>query len=424
MDPGLRRDDELGESRMTLFPKTDELLDLPNGADWLNAVRSGGAARYAALGMPTPRLESWKYTDLRPFHGITPAVVDAEPVPAPLVAGGIRLVFVDGALDSGLSSGTVPSGVFAGSIHAGNAKAMLARVAPQEQAVEALNTALFSDGLALFVPAGVTLEPPVEVCFTGMARSHVRLLVILSDNAAATLIERHEGTGSSTVVSEIELGSGARLRHYRLQDAGNAAVLLATGGVKLAKGSLYDGFSLTTGGRLSRHQVKAELTGPGAEVRLNGAHVLAGNAHADTTTEIVHAAPQCRSRETYRHVMDGTSRSVFQGKIYVAEGAQKTDGFQLNQSLMLSPTAEVNAKPELEIYADDVKCSHGATSGRLDADALFYLRSRGLPEALARQMLIEAFIGSSIDLIEDEAVRSAFRQHASRVLDTPEEVDS
>jgi Fe-S cluster assembly protein SufD len=155
------------------------------------------------------------------------------------------------------------------------------------------------------------------------------------------------------------------------------------------------------------------LTGPNASVHLNGAHVLSGSSHADTTTEIRHLAPHCASRETYRHVMDGASRSVFQGKIFVAEGAQKTDGFQLNQSLMLSPEAEVNAKPELEIYADDVKCSHGATSGRLDADALFYLRSRGIPLVEARALLIDAFIGSAIDLIADEGVREAFRARAS-----------
>jgi Fe-S cluster assembly protein SufD len=185
-------------------------------------------------------------------------------------------------------------------------------------------------------------------------------------------------------------------------------MLLAASFVQLDRDATYKSFALTTGAALSRHQISATLTAPGGEVHLDGVHVLGGEAHADTTTFIDHAAPHCASRETYRQVLDGHARGVFQGKILVRPQAQKTDGFQLNQALMLSDTAEINAKPELEIYADDVKCSHGATSGRLDDEALFYLRSRGIPEAEARQMLVQAFIGATLDLIEHEEIRAAF----------------
>ncbi len=415
---------------MTL-PFADQLEHLPESPAWLTELRQKAASTYRETGLPTPRNESWKYTNLAPvlipllsrdsIDGSGPATI-----PDPLVPGSARAVFIDGvySLEHSDLAPVISSDVgiwdMAGDSQAGVNKNWVGNFGLEEQSIGALNTALFVDGLRIISPFDKTVETPIEICFvsSGKADWHAKLDVSINPNTTMCLIERHVGTGSfvGTIASEIKISDGATLNHYRLQQVGPEAIVLATSAVQVEHKSLYDTFSLTTGGRLSRHQVRVDMPCPDSEVRLNGAHVLSGNSHADTTTEIRHMYPNCRSRETYRHVMDGTSRSVFQGKIFVAQDAQKTDGFQLNQSLMLSSTAEVNAKPELEIYADDVKCSHGATSGRLDEDALFYLRSRGIPHDEARQMLIGAFIGSSIDLVENETVRDAFRAHAASVL--------
>ena len=394
---------------LSQLPVSVSLDTLPEAPAWARALRRQGGEHFNRVGLPTRKLESWRYTSLPTQSG---AAGTSGAIPAPLISNASRFVFVNGVLDRGLSSpGELPEGAIAGAIDDMDLQGRLGSLALLEEPVTALNTALFSGGFALVVPKGVALASPVEILFhTTGGNVNTRLLVLVEDGAEAVLVERHSGAGAHTLVSEISVGANARLGHYRLQSAVEGTIRLATSTVQLQRDSTYDAFAATSGSALTRHQVKATLAGPGATVHLNGVHALDGGGHADTATEIVHAVPHCASRETYRHVVDGNSRSVFQGKIYVAKDAQKTDGFQLNQSLMLSPNAEVDAKPELEIYADDVKCSHGATSGKLDEEALFYLRSRGLPEGQARAMLIEAFLGSAIDLIAVETVREAFRK--------------
>ena len=357
------------------------------------------------------RTESWKYTslDFLKSRAAMPADADAV-VPESVLRGACRMVFVGGVFDAAHSSTDCPQGVTHG---------LMRQQGEGGHPVMQLNNAGARDGAIVRIAPGAVPELPVELVFCGAdGLVHNQISIELGDEAQLTIVEDHDYQGACnvTTVARISLGDGASLRHYRLHSAGAEVVSLSTGAVTLGRDAHYNSFALTLGGQLTRHQVLATMTAPGAHLELNGAHVLDGDSHADTTTEIRHMAPHCASRETYRHVMDGTSRSVFQGKIYVAQDAQKTDGFQLNQSLMLSAQAEVNAKPELEIYADDVKCSHGATSGRLDEDALFYLRSRGLPQAEARAMLVEAFIGSAIDLISDEPVREAFRAVATSAL--------
>jgi Fe-S cluster assembly protein SufD len=281
----------------------------------------------------------------------------------------------------------------------------------------ALNAMLAEDGAVITCTAAPAVGARLQIVSLGAATGerpaafHPRNLVHVADGAALTLFDASHGDGATpylnNTVSEITLGAGARLTHIRLQAEAASAFQVSTTHVQVAAGAEYDGFVLAVGARLARNEVHATLAGPGAIAHLNGAQLGDGARHVDTTTVITHAAPACASRQTYKSVLAGRSRAVFQGKIHVHQVAQKTDGYQMNQALLLSPEAEIDAKPQLEIYADDVKCSHGATVGELDADQLFYLRSRGLPAPEARAMLIEAFLADALDAVKDEALRSA-----------------
>jgi Fe-S cluster assembly protein SufD len=242
---------------------------------------------------------------------------------------------------------------------------------------------------------------------------HPRVLILAGRNSHATVVESHVGLGDrpyfSNLVSEVTLREGAVLGHYKLQNEQPGAFHLAATQVRLDSRSTYDGFVLSLGARLSRNEIRAHLGGGEIECRLNGAYAVAGDQHVDNTTFIDHAAPGSRSREVYKGVLDETARGVFQGKILVRPHAQKTDGHQLNRALLLSRGAEVDSKPELEIYADDVKCSHGAAIGEIDEDQLFYLRARGIDRMTARAILVEAFLGEVLDEIRLDAAREAYR---------------
>ena len=390
----------------------DQLAAIPQG----DVQRHAAAAKFTALGLPTVRDEGWKYTSLGVLQGRSSGLPEANTtVPPPLVEGACRFVLVDGIVRDDLST-ALPHGLTV------EHEPLPYHASLEAHAIAHLNMALRRSSVTLRIADDAVVTTPLEVVFVGSnaAVAHTAFSVIAGHNGRATIIERHacHGTFTGSMLSRIEVGAGASLKHYRLHESASQAVSLALGTVDLARDATYEAFSLNTGGQVTRHQTIACFHGEGGHLELNGAHVVDGDSHIDTTTEIRHMVPHCSSRETYRHVMDGNGRSVFQGKIFVAEGAQKTDGFQLNQSLMLSPNAEVNAKPELEIFADDVKCSHGATSGRLDAEALFYLRSRGLGEAEARALLVQAFIASAVDLISDEAVRGAFTDRAAQAWET------
>ena len=211
-------------------------------------------------------------------------------------------------------------------------------------------------------------------------------------------------------MTSVSVADGATLTHVRLQEEGPEAFHVSTTFAEIAEQATYDAFVLTLGARLARTEVHARLAGAGGTVHLNGAQLLGGLQHGDITTVVAHDAPGCASRQTVKNVLDGRSRGVFQGKIEVARVAQKTDGYQMNQALLLSPTAEIDCKPQLEIYADDVKCSHGATVGELDADQLFFLRSRGIPLAEARAILVRAFLADALGLIDDEVTRGVLER--------------
>jgi Fe-S cluster assembly protein SufD len=383
------------------------------------AVRDAAALVLREHGWPTPRDEAWHYTNIRPlagldFHeavagtdmgarliGLLPAVV------------GPRLIFVDGRFSSELS--VLPQDIEIGSFSGEGGFGMLAR--PARDRLVALNTMLAEDGAVIDVPAGFDGGFLMLAHLTsGRHRrvgSHPRHRVRLGAGAKLVLLEVSAGEGEylHNPVIEIEVAERAQLTHGRLQQDSREAFHLGTIYVDVAAEGVYDGFSLALGGRLGRTEIHARLGGAKAAVHLNAAQIMGGTQLSDFTTAIAHDAPNCASRQTVKSVLTGKSRAVFQGRIEVARIAQKTDGYQMNQALLLSPDAEINSKPELEIYADDVKCSHGATVGALDPEQLFYLRSRGIPADAARMMLVRAFLNDAFDAVSHDGLRAVF-EHA------------
>lgn len=409
------------------------------GLPWLDGLRREGLDRFSGLGFPTPRTEAWKYTNLRDLTrtafvpaAAKPAIgLDLLPTVVPPGESPHRLVFVDGQLRADLCSvADLPEGVVLSGLaaalerHPDLVATHLGQVNPEDGGpMHALNTAFLADGLVLALEPGVRLERVVEAVFVGVGADrptmhHPRILIVAGNGSEATVVEHHVGLGTGTyfsnVVTEIVAGDGARLHHYKIQAEGAEAFHVSTLLARLDAGASYDNFVLTMGGRLSRNELRPVLAGSGVECRLSGAYMVTGTQHADTTTVIDHAQPRCTSREVYKGVIDGAARAVFQGKIVVRPDAQKTDGYQLNRALLLSDAAEIDSKPELEIHADDVKCSHGATAGELDEDQLFYLRARGIDAVSARNLLVEAFLLEALDEIRVETVRDAF---AGRVRD-------
>jgi Fe-S cluster assembly protein SufD len=402
--------------------------------DWLSALRDAGRARFGEAGLPTQRQEIWKYTGLNRLKALTfePSVPSAVASPAtePLIDGAHRLVFVNGRFDGGRShTHALPGNVVLASLAdilrdkpnllEGRLGAM---AAIDRLPMAALNTAWIEDGLVLVVPRGVAVDGVIEAVFlsTGEAPvAHPRMLVALGDMAEAVLVERHlggAGGGFTNQVAEIALGEGATFRHYVQHAEPMVSTALETVTVTVGRDASYRSFGLAAGGGLVRREIEVALRQPGGFAQVDGAYLVDGERHADTTVLIDHQADHCASRQTQKGVIDDDGRAVYQGKILVRPHAQKTDGYQLSQTLLLSRGAEADVKPELEIHADDVKCSHGATVGRLDADALFFLRARGIPETEARALLIQGFIGGVLDEIDRPEVREAFGKAASSWL--------
>jgi Fe-S cluster assembly protein SufD len=383
------------------------------------AVRAAAAGLLRDAGLPGRREEAWKYTNLRQlaeatFHEPLTRLDDCAELLArlpPLDAP--RLVFVDGRFRAELSD--VPDGVSFGQFADTGDFGTLAH--PERERMVALNTMLAEDGASIAVAEGVDagLLQLISLASEAAGRIiafHPRHAVRLARGARLTLLEISLGTGIylHNPVSELHVAEDAVLAHVRLQDEARGAFHIATSYAEVAAGGTYDSFTLSLGARLARSELHARLAGAGATVHLNGAQLLSGNQVADITTVVRHDAPGCASRQTVKNVLAGRARGVFQGRIEVARIAQKTDGYQMNQALLLSPEAEIDCKPELEIFADDVKCSHGATVGELDADQLFYLRSRGVPEAEARAMLVRAFLAEALDAVANIAAREVLER--------------
>lgn len=396
-------------------------------------LRAQGRARFAAVGLPTIKNEAWRYTNLRDLAklAVTTASGDAPIDRLPTVRAegqsGPRLVFVDGRFRADLSTADgLPDGVlltdFASACqsHSDLIADHLGRLASAEdRPLVALNSADLTDGVVLHVASGVSLDAPIELVFVSVGRdgattaSHPRALIVLEAGARAVLVEHHVSQGGNATLSnhvaEITVGEGATLHHCKAQRENAASFHLSHIAASVAAGGCYDNFILTIGARLSRNEVVSALNGGDARTHVSGGYMVRGNQHADISTIIDHAQPNGTSREVYKGVIDDSARAAFQGKIIVRPQAQKTDGHQLNRALLLSDSAEIDAKPELEIHADDVKCSHGCTAGELDDAALFYLRARGIDKETARGLLIGAFLSDVLDEIAEAPIREAFQ---------------
>jgi Fe-S cluster assembly protein SufD len=247
-----------------------------------------------------------------------------------------------------------------------------------------------------------------------------RLVIDVKEGESITIVENHSGTGAywKNMVVQINLGKNSKLHHYRVIEESHQGVSTIFTHAKIAKGATYEAFSYIGGSGFIRNQIHTEITGSNAHCGLSGVNLLSGEQHADTTITIEHQAPHCTSNQTYKSVIKDKAHGVFQGKVHVYQAAQKTDGYQLSNALILSPFAEMDTKPELEIYADDVKCSHGATTGRLDDEPMFYMRSRGIPEDIAKALLIEAFCTQSLDTITDADFAQDIKERIGQWLTT------
>jgi Fe-S cluster assembly protein SufD len=403
------------------------------GDGWLRRERADALARFAESGLPGVREESWKYTDLRGlakqrFTTGQPLALDAAAMRGFLPAGldAHRLVFVNGQYAPALSDiGTLPRGVSLGPLSAmlphpddGLRSQLNATVNGSRTALTDLNTAFLSDGLYLQLADGTALERPLHLLFIASGSggmSHLRNLIRLGRGSEAKVIEHYVGTddvqGLTTAITEVQAGPGARLLRSKLQQASAGSFHIGGFYLDQARDSHALLHAVDLGGRLVRNDTHSRLAGTGAEVQLHGIYAPTGRQHMDNHTQIDHLQPQGTSRETYRGVLDGHGRGVFNGKIVVHKDAQKTDSAQSSAALLLSKTAEVDAKPELEIYADDVKCAHGATVGQLDENAVFYLQSRGVDEAGARSILTYSFADEVIRRLDIQALRRHIESH-------------
>lgn len=359
-------------------------------------------------GLPHRGIEAWHYTSLRALEDIDFA--EAAPLGeaeaqtllrnlVPDLTDGPRVIFVNGFFVPSLSN--LPDGVTVET-----REAVLAETHP----LTLLNAALGRGGVSFHIPEGVDAGDLAIVSLSSAEHpvsTHLRHEISLAPGAQLTLREVHVGQGSylSNPVLRFDVSKDASLRHVKLQAESDTSFHLAFVEGEVAEGGTYDSFTLTLGARLARHEVRCAMLGLHGNVHINAAQILDGERHADLTSLITHAAPHCNSRQTVKNVITDAAHAVFQGKIEVERIAQKTDGYQMNQALLLSDRAQIDSKPELEIYADDVKCSHGATVGALDDEQLFYLRSRGIPEIEAKAILVRAFLGDALDLVVDDELR-------------------
>jgi Fe-S cluster assembly protein SufD len=403
------------------------------GPAWLLEARRDALRRFEQLGFPTPKNEDWHFTSVAPiaeagFATLRAASGDvrADELAPYLFADWPTIVFVNGRHAPELSTPAerLPEGVRVASLSAalrGEAglddllDRHLTRVANgEDHTFTALNTALMTDGAVVHVGKEMVVDAPLHLLFVSDANAargatHPRTLVVAERHSKAAVVESYVGLGEASyftnAVTEVVVDDGATLQHYRLQRESPRAFHVATTEVRQGRDSHFVDFVLTMGGALSRSNVYTLLGGEGCGATLNGLYLLSGEQHGDHQTRIEHAEPNCFSRELYKGLLDGSSHGVFNGKVFVRPDAQKTDGKQENNNLLLSDTARVDTKPQLEIFADDVKCTHGATVGRLDETALFYMKSRGVNATVARQLLTYAFAADVLETIELDAMR-------------------
>lgn len=366
-----------------------------NDSSELAAIRQAGVDYVTQHGLPTPKLEGWKYTNIIPavrgFDRLGTVRVSSNAVPGVIVQPLVKSVIEQDWVKNLICHSK------AGTDY--NVNPILWHLANM----------YFRDGVSIDVPANTVVKEPLEIlmeCDDG-AFYVVHTAIRVGVNASLTIIEDHRGKGKfwKNRLSHITVEPGGHLTHIRIQEDSKDAVYTQNTQVTVAKDGHYNAVALYTGAAISRNQIHVLLTEPGALCHLNGASLMRGKQHSDTTILVEHMAPHCESNQNMRTILDDQAHGVFQGKVHVHQIAQKTDGYQLSKAILLSEGAEMDTKPELEIYADDVKCSHGATTGRLEDEPMFYMRSRGIPEEQARALLIESFVAEIFDEVKGEETR-------------------
>lgn len=428
---------EVKEAKNTYLAQYEQFERELNGdPPWLRRIRKAAIARFGELGFPSARNEDWKFTNVAPLArtsferiGLGKAKKQELFHSEADLPDGPRLVFVNGQLLPGvLSREGVPEDVFVGSLsHALETEpdlveCYLARYARHEEhPFTALNTAFLKEAAVICLPRGKVLEKPIHVVFVaaipgnGHFVLYPRLLVVAGENSQLTLVEHHvaaaQGTYFTNAVTEIVAGPSAVVEHCKLQRESPEAFHIAATQIHQDRGSKVTSHYIGLGGSLVRNEVRVLLDGEGCEATVNGLYMATGMQHMDNFTAIDHAKPHCASHELYKGILGGKAHGVFNGKILVRQDAQKTDAKQTNQTLLLSDEATINTKPQLEIFADDVKCTHGATVGQLDAEALFYLQTRGIGEQEARSLLTYAFANDIVSRIKVEAIRDQLERH-------------
>jgi Fe-S cluster assembly protein SufD len=404
---------------------------------WLQSLRESSFAQFERAGFPNIKQEEWKYTNVTSI-----AKADFAPV---LVSNGTeltrdrglaaliyeearqsRLVFVNGMLRRELSSlEGIPAGVIISdldeALQSSQDEVTIREHLEQypyaeDSGFSALNTALFTRGLFLRIPRGLNIEAPIHLLFVGESQegktppaAFPRVLIVAEANSAATIIESYASPNTAVYLTnaivDLAVGDGARIQHYKIQRESTGAFHVATTRARLGADASYNTTTINFGAALSRHDIDVRMDHEGAECSVDGLYMVDGSQHTDTHSVIDHRQPHCTSHQLYKGILDGKSRAVFNGKVFVRHGAQQTDAQQTNKNLLLSKEARVDTKPQLEIFADDVKCTHGAAVGQLDEEELFYLESRGINPGLARNMLTYGFAGEVIERIGIESIR-------------------
>ncbi|BCS35931.1 Fe-S cluster assembly protein SufD [Luteitalea sp. TBR-22] len=397
---------------------------------WLQDSRARAAATFRAEGLPTTRHEEWRFTPVTgitdvPARPVATSAADARAIDGFLFPdfGGPQLVFVDGRFAPALSQAhALPAGLRVSSIGdlLGTDPDLLQRhlgaaIRFRQLGFTALNDAWFTDGLVIVAEANVVVESPIHVLYfsTGAGTSYPRTLVVAGANSQLSLVESFAGLDRPYVtnaITEVLSAEGAHVDHYKVNRESLEARHVSSTHLLLERASVFSTHNISLGGQLTRNDINATLDGEGIECTVNGLYLADGDRLVDNHTAIDHAKPHCHSYEIYKGVLDGSSRGVFNGKIFVRQDAQKTDAKQTNQVLLLSDDATIDTKPQLEIFADDVKCTHGATVGQLSEESLFYLRARGIGKDDARALLIHAFAEDIVERIRIDGVRRALEQ--------------
>jgi len=405
------------ENQSWLSAHSDFVLTSAN-VNWLNEQREAALAQFEKVGLPGIRDEDWRYTNLRALKNNNFSLSAQSSLAVELAeTDNPRLVFVDGKLDTEASSG-LGDHITSLQDSLENVESVFGSTLPSSpHGFTALNTAYADDGYVVKLERGQVLDGVLEVVFVSQSAdtlSHTRNLIIAETNSQCTIVERHIGVQGTTylnnTITEIIASDNAHIDHYKIQQESNDAFHVGGVFINQAKSSQVKNHNIALSGLITRNDIHTNLLGQGAHMEMNGLVIGQGRQHIDNHTQVNHAVPNCTSDEYYKTVLDDESRSVFRGRIIVAEDAQLTNADQQNNNLLLSKNAEADSKPQLEIYADDVKCSHGATVGQLDPTSLFYLKSRGINAQSANALLTFAFANEVIERIQVDSVRQELTQ--------------